>query len=56
MQTADNLVTIYARGTNFNNSPKGWRWKVPSRAAMMTTLPALASSSAMSTTSGKNCP
>ena len=39
MQTACNLVTASARGTNANISGKGSLWKVPSRAATSTIFP-----------------
>ena len=39
MQTACNLVTASAKGTNANISGKGSLWKVPSRAATSTIFP-----------------
>lgn len=56
MQTAESFVTISAIGTRLRIFPKGFLWKVPSKAAMMTTTPELASFSAISVMSGKNCP
>jgi len=54
MQTADNLITYSAIGTKDSMFPKGFLWKVPSSAAIITTMPELAKFSAYSTISGKN--
>ena len=56
MQTADNFVTNSAIGTKLSIFPNGFRWKVPSRAAIITTMPELAKVYEISTTSGKNWP
>jgi hypothetical protein len=56
MQTEDSLETISAKGTKFKMFPKGFLWKVPSKAATITTLPSLAKYSLTYTISGKNCP
>ena len=54
--TAVNLYTFSAKGTKLIMFPNGFRWKVLSRAATITTIPLLASYSAISTMSSKNCP
>jgi len=43
-QTAVNLVTFYATGNRLIIFPKGFLWKVPSKAATMTIFPKLANS------------
>ena len=55
-QTAESLSTRSASGQSSTTCSNGFRWKVPSSAATITTLPAFASRSHVGSRSSKNWP